>query len=249
MISISSFDIIFLFLSVFYCPILTMTPNRHLLRWISKSELSPYYQQKTKRMHCLRSRIVIVCVVFPPSLIAVPLSEKFVATMEEEFPILERLFLAPSICGPGEEEIDIILPRTFQAHNLHHIHLTGVAFSIRTPLLTTTGGLRQLWLDGIPETAYFPPSYIVTHLSLMPQLEKLGISFGSDLPHPADTTNVTHWHVTLPTLRLIFFSVVSALAWTAFSLGSPHLFSALSMSISSMDSRPLSHGFFNSWSR
>jgi hypothetical protein len=42
----------------------------------------------------------------------------------------------------------------------------------------------------------------------MPQLEMLGISFESDLPHPADTVVVTH--VTLPNLRVIFFHGVSA---------------------------------------
>jgi hypothetical protein len=146
-------------------------------------------------------RIAISC-------IAIALFEKFVAAMEEEFPILERLYLAPFLCSPSEVEINLTLPRTFQAPNLHHIHLMGVTFPTRSPWLTTMGGLRRLWLDGIPETAYFPPSYIVAHLSLMPQLETLGISFQSDLPHPADTAIVTH--VTLPNLRLIFFHGVSA---------------------------------------
>jgi hypothetical protein len=86
------------------------------------------------------------------SLIAVTRFEIFLAAMEGEFPILERLFLAPTtLFSPDEAEIDLTLPRTFQAPNQHHIHLMGVAFPIPFLLLTTSpGGLPVLagWNPG-----------------------------------------------------------------------------------------------------
>jgi hypothetical protein len=48
---------------------------------------------------------------------------------------------------------------------------------IGSPLLSTTAGLVTLELLDIPDSAYFPPSYVLTWLSLMPQLERLSTRF------------------------------------------------------------------------
>jgi hypothetical protein len=78
----------------------------------------------------------------------------------------------------------------------------------------TTVGLVTLRLVDIPPSTYFPPSFLLTRLSFMPQLEKLEIGFYSPLPNrdverqPLDTPIITH--VTLPNLRMFLINGVSA---------------------------------------
>jgi hypothetical protein len=129
--------------------------------------------------------------------------EKFITAMDEEFPILEHIYIR-SLTDSGRDTNSII-PRTFQAPNLRHINLDYTALPIGSSLLTTTTGLVTLWLGSIPRSAYFTPSYILTRLSLMPQLETLGIEFSSLSNHDvlSDTPIVTH--ITLPNLRAFSF--------------------------------------------
>jgi hypothetical protein len=135
---------------------------------------------------------------------------KFIMAMDEPFPILERMY----IVSWTAEETSLILPTTFQASNLRHIDLFRAALPIGSPLLTTTGGLIRLRLDGIPRSAYFPPGYILTRLSFMPQLEELVIRFHFPLPNRDVARQVSNTpfmtHVTLPNLRLVDFQGVSA---------------------------------------
>jgi hypothetical protein len=139
-----------------------------------------------------------------------PNLDKFISTMDEPFPILERMY----IYSLTEEETGLTLPQTFQAPNLRRIHLWYSALPIRSPLLTSTVGLVYLSLGGIPRSAYFPPSYLLTRLALMPQLEKLGIGFHSPIQNHdvvrqlLDTPILTH--ITLPNLRVFSFRGVSA---------------------------------------
>jgi hypothetical protein len=136
--------------------------------------------------------------------------EKLIPAMDEQFPILERLYITSLTI----EETSLNLPTTFQAPNLRHLHLSYTALPIRSPLLTSIGGLVSLWLKGIPQSAYFPPSYILSRLPLMPQLERLGIIFHSPLPNHGgvgellDTPTMTH--IVLPSLRLLSFRGTSA---------------------------------------
>jgi hypothetical protein len=74
--------------------------------------------------------------------------------------------------------------------------------------------LVTLFLDDIPRSAYFPPTYLLTRLSLMPHLEHLSITFHSPLPNrdverQLLDTPVT-MHITLPNLRSFSFKGVSA---------------------------------------
>jgi hypothetical protein len=75
-------------------------------------------------------------------------------------------------------------------------------------------GLVSLWLGGIPRSAYFPPTYLLTRLSLMPQLERLGIGFHSPPPNSNVVSQLLFipiiTQVTLPNLQLISFRGVSA---------------------------------------
>jgi hypothetical protein len=120
--------------------------------------------------------------------------------MDGPFPILERLHI-----NSETKETRLTLPVTFQAPNLRRFELFYTVLPIASPLLTSTSGLVELSRAGIPRSAYFPPCYLLTRLSLMPQLEKLVIAFLSPLPnrdvvrHLLDNPIMTH--VTLPNLR------------------------------------------------
>jgi hypothetical protein len=100
---------------------------------------------------------------------------KFIAAMDEEFPILERMCIG----SQSKSSTRMVFPGTFQAPNLRHVWTA----SIGSPLLTSTAGLVNLELMDIPASAYFPPSYILTRILLMPQLETLIIHFHSPLPN------------------------------------------------------------------
>ncbi|KAI0249394.1 hypothetical protein BJV78DRAFT_702552 [Lactifluus subvellereus] len=141
-----------------------------------------------------------------------PKLQKVITTMDEQFPILERLY----IHSRTEGDTSLVLPRTFQAPNLRHLVLSPTALlnPIGSPLLTTTVGLVTLMLLDITPSAYFPPSYLLTRLSLMPQLEIVAIRFHTPLPNRdverqlSDTPIMPH--ITLPNLREFGFRGVSA---------------------------------------
>jgi hypothetical protein len=95
---------------------------------------------------------------------------KFTNAMDGQFPTLERLDIVSSIpIGPR-----LILPQIFDAPNLRHIYLRRVTLSLQYPLLTAVG-LVFLRLEDDLISAYFSPSYLLTQLSFMPQLEILRI--------------------------------------------------------------------------
>jgi hypothetical protein len=126
------------------------------------------------------------------------------------FPILERLYIE----SETEEETGLTLPVTFQAPNLCRLILWYTALPLASPLLTSTGGLVELCLLGIPRSAYFPPGYLLTRLSLMPQLESLMILFHSPLPNRDIISQLSDipimTHVTLPNLRAFLFRADTA---------------------------------------
>jgi hypothetical protein len=133
---------------------------------------------------------------------------KFVTVMDDQFPILERLYI--------DSRIEVVLPITFQAPNLRHLRLLTASLPIGSPLLTTATGLVTLYLLRIPASAYFPPSHLRTQLSLMAQLETLFIEFQSPIMIPnrdvesqsRQTPDMTQ--VTLPNLRWFEFRGLSA---------------------------------------
>jgi hypothetical protein len=134
---------------------------------------------------------------------------KFITALDDQFPTLERLHVYSRI-----GDTSLILPQSLQAPNLHHLSLWSIALPVRSPLLTTTGGLVSLHLIVIPRSAYFPPGYILTRLSLLPQLEILGIAFHSPVPNWDVIRQLseipTMTHVTLPNLCQFVFQGVSA---------------------------------------
>ncbi|KAI0246812.1 hypothetical protein BJV78DRAFT_1286045 [Lactifluus subvellereus] len=137
--------------------------------------------------------------------------QKIITTMDEQFPILERMYIWSQT--EGDRSL-ALLPRTFQAPHLRHLELWPAALPIGSPFLTTAVGLVTLTLEDIPPSAYFPPSSLLARLSLMPQLEMLRIEFYSPLPNRdverqlLDAPIMTQ--ITLPNLRSFSFKGVSA---------------------------------------
>jgi hypothetical protein len=150
-----------------------------------------------------RDRVRRICLLLQASTL-----RKFILVMDEQFPVLERIYVA---CRPDESTI---LPRTFQAPNLRHLGLWTSSLPIGSPLLTTTVGLVTLKLVQIPTSAHLPPNYLLTRLSIMLQLEELMIHFQTALPSRdlqrqlSQTPNMTQ--VTLPNLRQFEFRGTSA---------------------------------------
>jgi hypothetical protein len=103
--------------------------------------------------------------------IPAPNLEKFMAVMDEEFPVLECICLGSKL----EDSRRLVFPTTFQAPNLSHVWTDSIGF----PLRTNAGGLVNLELIDIPASTYFPASYM---LALMPHLETLVIHFSSPPP-------------------------------------------------------------------
>jgi hypothetical protein len=139
----------------------------------------------------------------------VPNLQRLIVAIDDHFPILEYLYIAPNT----KHEIILPLPRTLQAPQLRHLVL-NVACSIGSLLLTPAVGLVTLSLNNILSSAYFHPSDLLLRLSLMPQLETLGISFHSPVSSHYVERQLLHTpnlaHVTLPNLRWFGFQGVSA---------------------------------------
>jgi hypothetical protein len=142
--------------------------------------------------------------------------------MDEQFPILERLYIWSRTEGDTEGDTGLLFPlvllRTFQAPHLRHLVLGPAALPIGSPLFTSAVGLVTLTLAEIPPSPHFPPSYLLTWLSLMPQLENLGIRFYSSLRDDDDEDEIQllgqldtpiMTHITLPNLRRFEFRGVS----------------------------------------
>jgi hypothetical protein len=135
--------------------------------------------------------------------------QKLVMSIDDEFPILEDLVLAPSLTS----SMNLILPKTFRAPQLRRLILRNFA-PIGSPLLTTATGIVLFSLTRIHPSVYFPPNDLIQQLSRMPQLETLELDFLSPLPNRAVErqlllTPITT-HVALPNLRLFMFKGVSA---------------------------------------
>jgi len=135
---------------------------------------------------------------------SVPNLQKLVVAMDGDFPLLEHLYIMPTV----RNNTGITLPATFQAPRLRHLILENFALPIGSPVLTRAVGLVTLSLNNIPLSSYFHPNDLINRVSSMPQLETLGVQFCSiptldveGLPlHMPITT-----HVTLPNLRWFGF--------------------------------------------
>ncbi|KAH9955476.1 hypothetical protein BC827DRAFT_1236658 [Russula dissimulans] len=139
--------------------------------------------------------------------------QKFVPAIDGEFPILEFLYIEPPIGTTDDTSPRLMVSKTFRAPHLCHLALMNFNFTLESPLLSTSVPLVTLSLQEIYPT-YFPPNELLRWLSLMPQLETLGIDFysrfiNSDIEIALlDSSIMTH--AALPTLRWFGFGGESA---------------------------------------
>ena len=140
----------------------------------------------------------------------IPGLQKLIMALHDEFPMLKYLYIRP----PMSHDTGLILSKTFQAPQLRHLVLFNFAFPAGSLLLTTAVGLVTLSLQMTPPSAYFHPNDLLQRLSLMPQLEVLGIDFHTPVPNHevelqlVDTPIMTH--TTLPNLRWLALGGVGA---------------------------------------
>jgi hypothetical protein len=134
--------------------------------------------------------------------------QKFIAAMDEEYPVLEHLVIVLE-----DNSTTLIFPESLQAPHLHHLALQGFALPIGSRLLTTAVGLVTLGLVMVRPSTYFHPNSLLQWISLMPQLEILSIMFIFSIPNRDVERQLTHTPIiapiTLPNLRYFDFQGVS----------------------------------------
>jgi hypothetical protein len=136
--------------------------------------------------------------------------QKLAMALGEEYPILEYLLIVHPIEG---DSATLIFPETFQAPHLRRLVLSGFALPIRSRLLTTAVGLVTLYLYMDKPSTYFHPNTLLQWISLMPQLETLGIGFELAVPSRDVERQLMHTPirtaVILPNLHWFWFRGVS----------------------------------------
>jgi hypothetical protein len=130
---------------------------------------------------------------------------KFMTAIDEQFPKLERLFIGYHTEDSGVTLRNLVFPVTFQAPNPCQVRLRHIPRPTVRPLVV-------LQLTNIPAFAYFPPSRLLTQLSLVPQLQRLDIGFRFPPHSDVDETphNLSMTQVTFPNLRYFWFFGSSA---------------------------------------
>jgi len=141
----------------------------------------------------------------------VPSLRRLIIAIDEKFPMLDYLYIGDLT----NDHTDLMLPETFQAPQLRHLLLEGVACPLGSPLITTgAAGLVILMLNPVPSSAYFSPNDLLLGLTLLPQLMILGIRFLSSTPADDVERQLLHTPImtfaTLPELRCLAFTGDSA---------------------------------------
>ena len=137
--------------------------------------------------------------------------QKLIAAMDEEYPFLEYLIIAPLPPQLEDTSTVLILPETLQAPHLRHLMLIGFALPIGSRLLTTAVGLVTFCLCMNDPSTYFHPNVLLHWLSFMPQLETLAIAFFFPVPNREVERQLTRTPIiTLHNLRVLRFRGVSA---------------------------------------
>jgi hypothetical protein len=140
---------------------------------------------------------------------------KLINFLDGEFPILEYLLIESQELQWPLFEHKMSLPETFRAPHLRHLLLTSLDIPIGSPLLTTMGSLVTLSLSSIPRSAYFDPNALLQRVSLLPQLEMLGIYFETHFP-----SNIERQLLHTPIMMRVTFP---NLRWLGFKGGSAYL--------------------------
>jgi hypothetical protein len=135
----------------------------------------------------------------------VPSLQKLLTAIDHQFPMLEFV----SIQAPTKHDSHLTLPLSFEAPQLRCLILDHFNSPIESPFLTTAVGLVFLFLRWIHPSTYPHPDHLLQPLSLLPQLEKLEITFGSPVPSGDIERQLLTLPImtqaTLPNLRLFVF--------------------------------------------
>jgi hypothetical protein len=108
-----------------------------------------------------------------------PRLKRLVASIDDEFPVLEYMHISPRTKHSGR----LTLPPMFEAPHLRHLVLYHFASPLESPLLTTATGLVTLLLRWIHPSSYPHPNHLLETLARLPQLETLQIGFRSPIPN------------------------------------------------------------------
>jgi len=138
--------------------------------------------------------------------------QKLIMFMDEEYPILEYLTMAPLF---SDKSTNLKIPETLRAPHLRHLGLFGFTIPRRSQLLASAVGLVTLCLAMGDPSAYFEPTVLLQWITFMPQLETLVVLFYFPVPNLDVERQLLRsmpilGHVTLPNLRHIWFRGVSA---------------------------------------
>jgi F-box-like len=124
--------------------------------------------------------------------------------MNKLFPRLGDL----SLLSTTIEEMDLVLPETFQAPDLCRLSLHGIGLPRGLSFLSCVMALSTLSLTNIGASCYFSPGHLVTLLRSLLHLEELSIGFAIPIPLPSSEGELLPAPippVTLPTLRRLTF--------------------------------------------
>jgi hypothetical protein len=139
---------------------------------------------------------------------------KVFATIDNEYPMLEYLYIAP----PTRRNANLMLLETFNAPRLCHLVLKRFDFPTGSPILTTAVGIVTLTLEFLLPSAHFRSLDFLQCLSNMSRLEKLTITLHSPIPdddiegRPFRTSITTQ--IILHKLRWLGFKGTSACVGT-----------------------------------
>jgi hypothetical protein len=143
-------------------------------------------------------------------LLNVALLSKLISAIDDEFPALIFLRLATL----SRHDTRMALPPTFEAPHLRYLILTHFSSPIGCPFLSAAISLVKISLVWIHPSTYPHPNDFLQHLSLLPLLEELHISFRSAVPSRDIERQLLHTpiitHVTHPNLRIFNFGGVSS---------------------------------------
>ena len=169
---------------------------------LEQNELGIYH---TLRLH---SRICHIKLDLPSSIL-----HKALAFMDQNFPILEHLYLSGPFSPDSGHRLPLTLPKAFLAPNLLHLTLSGIGFPKRLRVLTSTVSLVTLTLSNIQTSSYFRPRLLVARLRSLPLLEQLFIGFSIPIPRPSTERELLGEQgapITLPSLKILDFHGVGA---------------------------------------
>jgi hypothetical protein len=142
-------------------------------------------------------------------LLDVPRLSRLISAIDDEFPALILLRLGT----PTRHDTRMALPPKFEAPHLRYLFFTHIASPMGHSFLSSAIGLVILSLRWIHPSTYPHPNDFLQHLSLLPQLDTIKISFRAAVPdreikrQPLHTPVITH--VTHRNLRLFDFVGVS----------------------------------------